>query len=364
LLKTYLGQVWNLATPKNLSYYWGFGRFLGIIIVIQIISGVILAIYYVRGNLAWQSVIDISRDVFYGWVFRIVHSRAASFVFVIIFIHFFRGILNRSFFLKLPWLRGWVIMVLTIIAAFLGYVLPWGQMSFWGATVIINLLRVLPMGKTLVIWLWGGFYVSSFTCRFFYRIHYITPFLILVIVGIHLIFLHITGRSVPSGLRHCRALKLKFRFYFTMKDLVNFSLLWLLIIVMLAIPDFFSDPVNFVISDLTRSPLHIQPEWYFLHLYAILRSIPNKVGGLLGFAAALIGIALLALVYGYTRLSDFSSYLLISWSFISRNAILLWLGIQAVESPFILIGQIITAIYFFLLIKILVIDTVVTMLFK
>jgi len=157
-------------TPKNISYLWGFGSLLGIIIVIQVASGFLLAFYYVRGSLAWDSVVEITREVNYGWLLRIIHRNTASFVFVVLFIHFLRGLLQASFYLKGPWLRGWIIILLTIAAAFLGYVLPWGQMSFWGATVIINLLRVLPKGKILVIWLWGGFYVSFFTCSFFFML--------------------------------------------------------------------------------------------------------------------------------------------------------------------------------------------------
>ncbi len=293
-LKYYLGLVWNLATPKNLTYYWGFGRFLGMVIVVQIGSGVILAFYY----------------------------------------------------LKFSWIRGWAIIRFTIIAAFFGYVLPWGQISFWGATVIINLLRVLPMGSTLVIWLWGGFYVSSFTCRFFFAIHFIVPFLILGLAVIHLFLLHITGSSVPGGVRFSGALKLKFGHFYFYKDIVNLSFFWVILLSMLLWPDWFVDPVNFIVSDLSRSPLHIQPEWYFLHLYAVLRSIPNKLGGLVGFVLALIVLLILVLCQANQRLSQYKFYNVFFWLFLYSNIVLLWLGIQGVEIPYVAIGQAITISYF------------------
>jgi len=246
---------------------------------------------------------------------RLVHGNTASFVFLILFIHFFRGIVQSSFYLTGPWLRGWVIIGLTIMSAFLGYVLPWGQMSFWGATVIINLISILPKGKLLVIWLWGGFYVSSFTCRFFYALHFLTPLVVLLITGVHLLLLHFRGRTVPGGLRRSRALKIKFSLFFTYKDVVNIRILWRLWIWALAYPDWSADPVNFVVSDLSTSPLHIQPEWYFLHLYAILRSIPNKLGGLVGFALALVLLSILMLVKRKQRLSQFYFFNYLSFYF-------------------------------------------------
>lgn len=237
-------------------------------------------------------------------------------------------------------------MVLTIISAFLGYVLPWGQISFWGATVIINLISILPKGKLLVIWLWGGFYVRAFTCRFFYALHFLTPFVVLIIAGGHLILLHFRGRSVPGGLSRSRALKIKFSLFFSYKDIVNILVIWRLWIWALAYPDWSADPVNFVVSDLSNSPLHIQPEWYFLHLYAVLRSIPNKLGGLVGFALALVLLVRLALVIGKQTVSQLFGYNYIFFLFLSFNLILLWLGIQPVEAPFIAIGQVATCLYF------------------
>jgi len=343
-LKSSVRILWELGTPKNIRYLWGFGRLLGIVIVIQVFTGVLLAFYYVRGSLAWDSVVEITREVNYGWLLRIVHRNTASFVFVILFTHFLRGIIQRSFYLKGPWVRGWIIILLSMAAAFLGYVLPWGQMSFWGATVIINLLSVLPIGKIIVVWLWGGFYVSFFTCRFFYAVHFLVPFLVLGIAGIHLVILHFRGRRTPGGLR--RVIKIKFSHLFLYKDLVNLVLLWIIWMWALRSPDWSADPVNFVPSDLSRSPIHIQPEWYFLHLYAVLRSIPNKLGGLIGFALAILILRVMALVKSNQMISRIKHYPTIGWWFISFNLVLIWLGSQPVEDPYIVIGQIITGFYF------------------
>lgn len=346
LKKSLLKDIWGLNTPKNISYFWGFGRFLGTVIIIQILTGLLLAFYYVSGKMGWESVVEITREVRRGWLVRLIHSNTASFVFLILFIHFFRGIIQSSFFLKSAWLRGWIIILLTIISAFLGYVLPWGQISFWGATVIINLIRILPKGKILVIWLWGGFYVSYFTCRFFYALHFLTPLIVIIVSIVHLVLLHRTGRRIPRGLSRFSGLKVKFTHLFSFKDLVNLILLWRLWIIIIIFPDWSADPVNFMFSDLTRSPLHIQPEWYFLHLYAVLRSIPNKIGGLIGFVIALLSLIFLALVQGIRSLRQFKFYSALSWNFFFSNLILIWLGMQPVEPPFINIGQIFTLFYF------------------
>lgn len=331
--------------------------------VIQVASGFLLALYYVRGALAWFSVIDIAREVSWGWALRLIHSNGASYVFLILFIHFFRGIFYSSFYLTKVWLRGWLIMFLTMAAAFLGYVLPWGQMSFWGATVIINLLRVLPMGKTIVIWLWGGFYVSSFTCSFFYAVHFLVPLVILALAGVHLILLHFSGSTSPRGLRVSRVLKMKFGHLFLYKDVVNLIILWVLWLWCLFSPDWSADPVNFVPSDLSNSPLHIQPEWYFLHLYAILRSIPNKLGGLLGFVAALVLLAFLVIMQSHQTIGQLNLYKFVAWRFLCINILLMWLGIQAVEAPFIVMGQILGVLYFLYIFLVFAVDSSMRYLF-
>lgn len=324
--------------------------------VIQVASGFLLACYYVRGKLGWDSVVEITREVRGGWILRLIHGNIASYVFLVLFIHFFRGVIQRSFYLKGPWVSGWLIMVLTIASAFLGYVLPWGQMSFWGATVIINLLRVLPKGKIIVVWLWGGFYVRAFTCRFFYALHFLLPLIVLCMAGVHLFLLHFRGRTVPGGIRRFGGLLIKFGHLFSYKDVVNFSILWIMLVWALSFPDWSADPVNFVASDLSNSPLHIQPEWYFLHLYAVLRSIPNKLGGLVGFFLALAILLLLIMCDRNVSISNFTVYNYVSWSFLRFNLILLWLGMQPVEDPYVFIGQIRTALYFSFFSTVLTID--------
>lgn len=362
LLKSSLRVLWELPTPKSLTFIWGFGSLLGSLIVVQVFSGVILAMYYVRGANAWDSVVELTREVSWGWMLRLVHRNTASFVFLVLYVHFFRGVIQTSFYLPGPWLRGWIIKALVIGSAFLGYVLPWGQMSFWGATVIINLIRVLPKGKLLVIWLWGGFYVSSFTCRFFYALHFLLPFRVLIIARVHLILLHSSGSSSPSGLTS--GLKTKFGHLFSFKDLVNIILVWTILLWLLVLPDWSADPVNFLTSDLSSSPIHIQPEWYFLHFYAVLRSIPNKVGGLIGFARAFMLLIALAWVTSKQKLSQIEAFDYIRWTFFCRNGLLVWLGSQPVETPFIFIGQCLTVLYFLYIVLILIQDSILDFIFN
>lgn len=356
LKKILFSEVWELRTPKNITYLWGFGRFLGVIIVIQVFSGLLLACYFVRGTIRWDSVVEITREVSRGWLLRLIHGNSASFVFMVIFAHFLRGLIQRSFYLKGPWLRGVLIILLTIMSAFLGYVLPWGQISFWGATVIINLLRILPKGKFLVIWLWGGFYVSAFTCRFFYAFHFLTPLIVLAVAGVHLILLHLSGRRIPGGLCRSNRLKIKFSHFFRFKDMVNITFLWIIWFTLLAFPDWSADPVNFRSADLTRSPIHIQPEWYFLHLYAILRRIPRKAGGLICFGLALIILGTLRYTSFFLTPRQFARRDFLIWIFIYVNIILIWLGRQPVEAPFIFLGQIRTILYFGLVSLVILLD--------
>jgi ubiquinol-cytochrome c reductase cytochrome b subunit len=309
-------------------------------------SGVLLALFYVRGASAWDSVVEISREIFGGWMVRLIHMNTASYVFLVLFIHFFRSIIQRSFSLVGPWASGWLLMLISIAAAFLGYVLPWGQISFWGATVIINLIRILPKGGLLVIWLWGGFYVSNYTCRFFYAFHFLLPLLSILLIIAHLILLHYSGRRRPGGVSRSNRLKIKFSQFFLYKDLVNLILIWSILTWMLFSPDWSRDPVNFIPSDTRSSPIHIQPEWYFLHFYAILRSIPNKLGGLVGFFLAIFLLLALSFYQNFLSLRQFKIYNFFGWLFIRTNVFLMWLGIQAVEEPFIVIGQITSLLYF------------------
>jgi len=358
-----LGVIWELSTPKSISFIWGLGRLLGLILTVQIFSGLILSFYYSSGIEAWNSVIILRREVRLGWVIRLFHRNGASFIFLVLFLHLLRGLYFNSFALMNVWFSGYLLIVLCIGTAFLGYVLPWGQMSFWGATVIINLVSILPYGKNLVVWLWGGFYVSYLTCRFFFTIHFLLPFLIVILIMFHLTALHLRGRSSFRGIRNSSAVKFKFQELFLFKDLVNVVLIWLALIISLIYPDWLSDPVNFIISDLSTSPMHIQPEWYFLNLYGILRSIPNKLGGLIAFTAALASLLILPSLSLIQRIRIVLSFKYIFWCFLFLNLVLIWLGSQLVETPFAEIRQVLTGLYFVCIFIILIINLIVKILF-
>lgn len=260
------------------------------------------------------------------------------------------------------WLSGFVIMLLTIAAAFLGYVLPWGQISLWGATVIINLLRVLPYGKALVVWIWGGFYVSEYTCSLFFGLHYLVPFVVLAVAGAHMIFLHKYGRRSPTGISLSSSLKIKFRPFFIYKDIINVLILLTILLVILMFPYWAGDPENFLEADLTSSPLHIQPEWYFLQYYAILRRIPSKSGGILAFLFSIVGLAIISLSFTIYKINNYFYYPFIIYLFFSINIMLIWLGRQPVEDPFIGMSQILRVAYFDILFYIFFKDKVLCLL--
>lgn len=315
-------------------------------IATQIVRGILLTFYYNAGLEAWNSIVRIRREVNLGNFLNLIHGNNASFIFIVLYLHIARGLLQASFYLKGVWLRGFVIILLTIAAAFLGYVLPWGQISLWGATVIINLLRVLPYGKALVVWIWGGFYVSEYTCTLFFGLHYLVPFIVAVVAIAHIIFLHKYGRSSPTGISLSNILKVKFRPFFIYKDILNLLFIIVILLVLLAFPYWAGDPENFLEADLTNSPLHIQPEWYFLQYYAILRRIPSKSGGILAFLFSIVGLALISLSFTIYKINNYLFYPFVIYSFFSINILLIWLGSQPVEDPFILIRQLLRVAYF------------------
>ena len=275
-----VNSVIELACPKNISAIWRFGSILGLCLVTQIVTGIFLAIYFVADiSIAFDSAIYISRDVNNGWLVRSIHANGASIFFICIYIHTGRGLYYGSFRLKEVWIVGVTLFLLTILAAFLGYVLPWGQMSYWAATVITNLLSAVPyLGEQVVTWIWGGYSVRNPTLTRFYAIHYLLPFIIAALSIVHLIFLHETGSRNPLGLDSKNDV-IKFTAYFSIKDLVGFLILWGgLGFIVLFMPILLTDPENFIPANPLVTPVHIQPEWYFLPMYAILRSIPNKLG--------------------------------------------------------------------------------------
>lgn len=339
----------KLPTPINISYWWNFGSLLGIFLSIQILRGFFLSIHYCPNtSYAFNRIIHIIQDINTGWLIHNIHINGASIFFICIYIHIGRGLYYSSFKLSNTWIIGTSIYIISIATAFLGYVLPWGQISFWGATVITNLISTIPyIGNITVQWIWGGFSINNATLNRFYSLHFILPFLILFIVIIHLYFLHQSGSSNPLGLNR-NLYKIYFHPYFTIKDTFGFIILILLfIIINLEYPYIFRDPDNFLPANPIITPLHIQPEWYFLFAYGILRSIPNKLGGVI---ALILSIAILYLM----PLSNFNIYSLIFyplnqifyWIYINTFILLTWAGAQIIEYPFILIRQILSILYF------------------
>lgn len=290
ILNTLSRTIIDLPAPSNITNIWNFGSLLGICLGIQLIRGIFLAIHYSSDvSLAFNCISHIIRDVDAGWFIRITHANGASLFFIAIYLHLGRNLYFNSFSLSRTWIVGVAIFLISIMTAFLGYVLPWGQISFWGATVITNLLSAIPyLGQLLVEWVWGGFSVNNATLRRFFSLHYLIPFVICLLVIIHLIFLHEEKSSNPLGIQSSSD-KIPFQPYFTMKDLLSLILfLFLFILINIQLPFLLIDPENFLPANPIRTPVHIQPEWYFLFAYAILRSVPNKLGGVIALAISIV----------------------------------------------------------------------------
>nr|ASL05717.1 cytochrome b [Monochamus sartor urussovii]UZT27203.1 cytochrome b [Monochamus sartor urussovii]WDE75829.1 cytochrome b [Monochamus sartor urussovii] len=344
------GSLIDLPSPSNISTLWNFGSLLGLCLGIQIVTGLFLAMHYCPNiELAFSSVAHICRDVNYGWLIRSLHANGASFFFICLYIHIGRGIYYSSYNLKETWLIGVTIFFIVMATAFLGYVLPWGQMSFWGATVITNLLSAIPyLGSTIVQWIWGGFAVDNATLTRFFTFHFLCPFIIVALVMIHLLFLHQTGSNNPLG-TNSNSDKIPFHPYFSYKDIVGALIMsMILMILTLSNPYLLGDPDNFIPANPLITPVHIQPEWYFLFAYAILRSIPNKLGGVI---ALVLSIAILYILPFSNKKKMLSTQFypinkLLFWSLFTIIILLTWIGARPVEDPYILIGQILTIIYF------------------
>jgi len=351
------GAIYNSAVnypaPINLTYLWNFGIYALVCLAIQLITGIALAMHYTANlDLAFLSVEHIMRDVNYGWLLRYLHANGASMFFIVVYIHTFRGIYYGSFVYPRQslWIVGVVILFLMIITAFMGYVLPWGQMSFWGATVITNLFSAIPFfGSDIVTWLWGGFSIDNATLTRFYSLHYFMPFVIAAFVAIHLILLHNSGSNNPLGISFSSDGGISFSPYYIVKDLYGVILfLMFFAIFLFFMPNLLGHPDNYIQANPMVTPPHIVPEWYFLPFYAILRSIPDKLAGVLALAFAIISLFLLPILHKpevrSMAMRPISRFFF--WCFVVVCLLLGWLGSKPVSYPYLELGQLITLSYF------------------
>lgn len=347
-----MSHIVSYPTPINLNYFWSFGSAAGIFLVIQILTGVFLAMHYISDiNIAFNSVEHIMRDVQNGWLIRYMHANGASFFFILVYLHIFRGLYYGSYIKPRHWLwiSGVLIFIIMMATAFIGYVLPWGQMSFWGATVITNLFSAIPfVGIHIVEWLWGGFSVSGATLNRFFSLHYLLPFILVGLVLLHLSLLHTVGSNNPLGINK-NVEVIHFHPYFSFKDLFFFTVVLVVYFwIVFFYPNILGHPDNYIPANPMLTPAHIVPEWYFLPFYAILRSIPDKLGGVIAMFGAIVVLMILPFIsYSFIRSTNFRPlYNSCFWCLFGIFIILGWIGQNPVESPFIEIGLGATILYF------------------
>nr|AWV83404.1 cytochrome b [Yezoterpnosia vacua] len=350
LLKIMNNSLIDFPAPSSLSYWWNFGSLLGMCLIIQILTGLFLSMHYNADVInAFNSVNHICRDVNYGWMLRIIHANGASLFFICVYLHIGRGIYYGSYNYFETWSIGVIILFVLMATAFLGYVLPWGQMSFWGATVITNLLSAIPyLGLTLVNWIWGGFAVDNATLTRFYSLHFIMPFVIMALTIIHLIFLHQTGSNNPLGFKS-QIDKIPFHPFFSIKDILGFLLVVMTFMLLILMePYMLGDPDNFIPANPLVTPNHIQPEWYFLFAYAILRSIPNKLGGVLALFMSIFILMFIPILNSskFQGLINYPINQIMFWYMLIILILLTWIGARPVELPYINIGLLLTVMYF------------------
>lgn len=340
----------DLPSPSNISYLWNFGSLLGLCLGIQILTGIFLAMHYSADvSIAFSSVTHILEDVNYGFILKYLHANGASAFFVCVYIHIARGLYYGSYLRSHLWFSGISLFLIMMLTAFIGYVLPWGQMSFWGATVITNFVSAIPyVGNDIVQWIWGGFSVSNATLNRFFSLHYLFPFVLALLAIIHIVLLHENGSNNAIGI-NSNSDKIPFHSYYSSKDLYGFILLFIFIsILVFYIPNLLGDPENYIKANPLVTPLHIMPEWYFLFAYAILRAIPNKLGGVIALVLSILVLAILPFVHTsnlrglcFRPIGKF-----LYWFFMMNFILLTWIGSKPVEEPYILVGQLSSIFYF------------------
>lgn len=350
-------------SPVVINYFWGFGSLSGVFLIVQILTGIFLAMFYIpSATSAFSSVEFLIRDVNNGWFIRFMHSNGASFFFIVTYLHMFRSFFYAGFTYprEFVWFVGIAILFLMIGTAFIGYVLPWGQISFWGATVITNMVTAIPfIGTDLVNWVWGGFNVDDPTLHRFFSLHYLLPFVLLGLVVIHILALHQYGSNNPIGVSN-DADKVSLHPYFTVKDIVGIFVIFIFYFYFVCFdPDYLNHPDNCIPANSIKTPVHITPEWYFLVVYAILRSIPNKLLGILSILAMFVAFFMLPFIYGYSNRAimfrPFHS--LFFWIWVGSCVALGWIGAKPVSTPYVEFGQLLSLYFFFYL---LVINTVLS----
>lgn len=350
LLSIINGRLIDLATPLNLSSWWNFGSCLGLILGVQILRGLFLAIHYTCDrSYSFSSLSHIIRDVYGGWFLRSIHANGASFFFVALYAHIGRGIYYGSYMYISVWYTGVILLLLVIASAFLGYVLPWGQIRFWGATVITNLFRAFPyVGSSLVSWLWGGFAVDNPTLTRFFTFHFMLPFGVTALVIIHIFYLHLFGSNNPLGVSTGPD-KVPFHWYFSIKDTFGFSILfWSLLFIVFFHPQVLGEADNFIPANPIVTPPHIVPEWYFLFAYAILRSVPSKLGGVSALVCSIIILLILTITH-YQAIKGLVYYGPVKAMFWFHVVIFLLLtagGSWPVEAPYLSLTRILSVLYF------------------
>lgn len=353
ILSLVYSSLYNYPAPSNLTYFWNFGVYSLICLVVQIVTGLGLAMHYVPDvTFAFFSVEHIMRDVNYGWLIRYIHANGASMFFIVVYIHMLRGLYYGSYIRprQLLWSIGVVIFLLMIIIGFMGYVLPWGQMSFWGATVITNLFSAVPIfGEDIVVWLWGGYSVGNPTLARFFALHFFLPFVLVALVVVHLVYLHKDGSNNPLGIDFYKYDSISFYPYYIIKDVFGLLLFFFFFAVFIFFyPNLLGHPDNYIPANPLVTPTHIVPEWYLLLFYAILRSIPDKLIGVLALAGAIIILIFVPILFH----SEIRSYSFkpvqqfFFWVFTVMCIILGWVGSLPVKYPFVFLGKTFTIFYF------------------